>query len=70
MGQKMTVADVERFVRGLRIEAEGDGTAFRMAQDTLFLAVLEQIADGDGTDAELARAALKTTELDFSRASV
>jgi len=70
MGQKITAADVERCVLGMTTEIGGDHVAQRMAQDTLFQAVLEQIADGSGEDAELARAALKSLELDFSRVSV
>lgn len=64
----LTVEDVRARVEAIRgAGAGGEDAAAHIKEDELQVDVLRAIADGAPNPAELARAALATTELDFDR---
>jgi hypothetical protein len=62
----VTVADVEAKVEAIRA-VRGDDERAHSDEDELHQLVLAVIARGAANAAELAAAALKTTEIEFSR---
>ena len=62
----MTVQDVEDQVANIRAVA-GDDEAAHSWEDQLRQSVLEAIANGADNPADLARAALKTSDIEFAR---
>lgn len=63
----MTLADVNKAVREIE-EVRGDDEVAHGKEDALRYRVLEWIADnGDEASSELARAALKTEQIEFAR---
>ncbi len=62
----MDVDEVRERVAEIAKKA-GDPEVAHIAEDTLWLAVLQNIAESDCEHAELAREAIKTDDLEFSR---
>jgi hypothetical protein len=62
----MTVAEVQRLVAVLKNDAHDDELA-HLNEDTLRHAVLVAIAEGAPNAAELAEAALRTSDVKFAR---
>lgn len=62
----MTVADVKKWISRIKDVADDDEVA-HTEEDRLHQEVLAAIADGAPNAAELAREALKTSKINFSR---
>jgi hypothetical protein len=62
----ITVAEVKARVAEIRALA-GDDESAHSSEDALWAEVLQAIADGAPNAKELAKAALKTSEIDFAR---
>jgi hypothetical protein len=64
--EKLTVEDIKRRVAKIDAEKDDDETAHG-SEDQLWEDVLKAIADGAEDPAALAREALKTRDIEFSR---
>lgn len=63
---RITLDEVRSCVEDIRAQKDDDEVAHGM-EDDLYHAVLESIADGAPDAPELAKAALETASIDFSR---